>query len=144
MEPRLNARVGVIAVTLWIGLGAVLSGVGGDDPSRVSLYGMVKVDGAPLESGTVYFRIISPSANLVTGGAMVHHGRFALPESDPIVPGTYEVRISGLDTLIPRELLGVNTSVPPESLPECYNSKTILQVQIPRGGKQYLTFELKR
>ena len=32
-----NTRLGVISAALWIGFGAVVFGVGGDDPSRISL-----------------------------------------------------------------------------------------------------------
>ena len=88
MEPRLNARVGVIAVTLSIGFGAVSCPASeGITLPRIALWNG-EGGWCTTRRAIVYFHIISPSANLVTGGAMVHHGRFALPESDPIVPGT--------------------------------------------------------
>lgn len=143
MKPTLQTRLSVIAVTLWLGLGAVLLGAGGDDPSRVSLTGLVNLDGQPLDRGSIYFRMTSPSGDLITGGALIHQGRFSLPETDPIVPGTYMVRVSGLESFIPRELLRDDPSLPREPLPECYNAQSILKVVIPRGGKQSLKFDLK-
>ena len=144
MKPTLRTRLSVVATALWIGVGAVLLGADGEDSSRISLFGTVKVDGKLLERGSVYFTLTSPSESLVTSGAYIHHGRFTLPTTDPLVPGTYQVRISGLESFLSRDMFGGDPSMPAEPLPECYNSKSVLQVVITHGGTRQLEFDLKQ
>jgi hypothetical protein len=144
MKPTLRTGLGVIAAASSIGLVAILFRVGGNDPQRVSLSGTVKVDGTLLERGSIYFTLISPSADLVTAGALIHHGQFTLCDSDPIVPGTYHVRISGLDSFLPREVLSDPDSLPPDPLPDRFHSKSVLQVVIHHAGTNHLEFNLTR
>lgn len=145
MKPTIRVRLGVVAAALWIGLGAVLFGVGGDGYSGVSLSGAVTVEGVPLEHGTIFFLLTSPpSVDLVTAGTVIERGRFKIRPTDPLVPGTYHVRISGLDSFLPREMNPDSPSLPPDPVPECYNSKSVLEVVIPRRGTNILNFDFKR
>jgi hypothetical protein len=146
MNGLLRSRLGLIAAALWVGLGAVFFGVGGDDPSRVFLYGTVKVDGQPLDRGTIQFFRIPQSPDPVSAGAIIDQGRFSLCELDSLVPGTYLVKISGLGL----EGLAVAAGAEAESLslkeplPERYNRKSEIEVVIPHEGTRQLHFDLKR
>jgi len=122
-------------------LGAVICGVGGDDPSRVSLFGTVKVDGKPLDHGLICFILKSPSEQLVLGGGGIDHGHFTLHESDSLVPGSYSVRIDGQvkqGVSVPE---GQDAADMP--LPDRYNTKSELEVVIPCNGTHHLDFNLK-
>lgn len=146
MKAILQSRLGLIAAALWVGLGAVCFGVGGDDPSRVSLLGSIKHDGEPLDHGTIHFFLVPEPAQPITACALIHHGRFVINDSDTLVPGRYMVKVSGL---------GINAlSVPAgrerealllkEPLHARYNEKSELEVVIPHGGTRHLEFNLKR
>ncbi len=146
MKSNLRTRLCLIAAALWIGLGAICFGVGGDDPSRVSLFGNVNLDGAPLGRGTIIFLLVSPSTQPVSASAMIHHGHFAVDDSSFLVPGTYIVKISGLGiegVLVPA---GQAADGYPrvEPLPDRFNKKSELEVVIPHGGSRHLEFNLKR
>jgi hypothetical protein len=142
MKPTLLARLSVLAAVLWIGLGAVLFGVGGDDPSRVSLFGSVTIDGKPLEHGTICFFLISPSAKNVSGGGFIDHGNFVLSDSSDLVPGSYVVTIRELPDRTAQIAAGTGAEARP--LPDRFNMKTELEVEIPHGGSRRLEFLLKR
>ena len=146
MKNALRTRLGVLAASLWIGLGAICFGVGGDDPSRVSILGSVKVDGEPLDRGTIYLLLVSPSTHPASGSAFIHHGHFAINETDSLVPGTYMVKISGLGVealAVPagQEAVALSQTEP---LPDRYNEKSELEVVIAHGGTRHLAFDLKR
>jgi hypothetical protein len=130
MKSLLRTRLGIITAALWIGLGAVIFGVGGDDPSRISLVGSVKVDGKPLNHGTICFFLVTEPSQPVSDGTTVHHGEFALLDSSTLVPGTYSVWINGIDE-------GA------KPLPDRFNSKSVLDVVITHGGTCHLAFDLK-
>ena len=113
MKPTPQTRLSVIAADLRIGLGAVLFGEGGDDPSRISLFGTVNVDGKPLERGTIGFFLISPSPKDVSGGGLIDRGRFVLNNSDSLVPGTYLVVIRQLPDTAARHSTGKESETRP-------------------------------
>jgi hypothetical protein len=142
MKSILSSRLSVIAAALWIGLGAIFFGVGGDSPSRVSLFGSVKLDGAPLDHGTIYFLRLD-SSQPASGASKISHGHFSVGDDDLLEPGTYEVRISGLDVIVVREAQGEGATVQADPVPDCYNFKSVIQVVIPRGGSRHLEFDLK-
>ena len=108
MKQFLRTRLSVIAAALWIGLGAIFFGVGGDDPSHVALVGNINVDGQPLDRGTISFFLVSPTTQPVSGGAFIRHGRFTLDQASALVPGRYLVRVSGLGVEAMLALAGRN------------------------------------
>ena len=142
MKPTLQARLSVIAAVLWVALGAVLFGVGGDDPTHVSFFGSVKVDGKPLERGTICFFLVSPSSEGASGSGYIHHGRFVLDDSDYLVPGTYNVMIRGLPESDVPGAAGEESRTEP--LPERFKLKRDVELEISRGGSRRLEFHLKR
>lgn len=145
MKPTLRARLGVVAAALWIGLGAIFFGVGGDDPSRVLLSGSVKIDGQPLDHGTIYFLPVSSATEPTSGSALVDHGEFAVSDDASMTPGTYTVKISGLglEGLTARAGEEGNAALV-EPLPRRYNEESELEVVIPHCGTRHLEFNLNR
>jgi hypothetical protein len=144
MKRTLRLRLSVIAVALWIGLGAILFGVGGDDPSRLSLMGNVRLDGKPLDAGVIYFLLASPAPPQVMDATRIHHGHFKISDSDSMVPGTYQVRISGLECVLIPEAQGTGASLPTDPMPDRFNRKSELEVFLPHGGTFHLEFDLKQ
>ena len=142
MKSLLRTQLGTLTAALWIALGAVFFGVGGDDPSRVTLVGTVKLDGRPLDNGTICFFLKSPSEQPVSGGGGIDHGHFTtLENSLPLVPGTYRVWIVGQVKQGVSVPAGQDAADVP--LPDRYNTKSELEVFIPNNGTHQLDFNLK-
>jgi hypothetical protein len=141
-------RFEIIAVAFAMGLGAIVFGLGSVDPSRISLSGAIKLDGEPLERGTIRFILVSGADQPVADVAFIHLGDYAIARSDSMVPGTYLVRISGLGEEAmsaaagPAEADGATSR--PETVPARYNQESVLRVNIPRNGAHQLDFNLKR
>ena len=76
MKSLLRTRLGIITAALWVALGAVFFGEGGDDPSRVTLVGTVKVDGRPLDHGTISFFLKPLLEHAVSDAGGIDHGHF--------------------------------------------------------------------
>ncbi|MGC8641859.1 MAG: hypothetical protein ACP5XB_18490 [Isosphaeraceae bacterium] len=141
MTSAFQMRLCVTAAILWVALGAVLFGVGGDDPTHVSLFGSVKVDGKPVERGAISFFLITPTSGGMTDVGSIHHGRFVLDRSNYLVPGTYNVMIQRLPDTDVRDGAGEESKTSP--LPERSNPISELELEIPRGGSSRLEFSIK-
>jgi hypothetical protein len=77
-------------------LACLLAGVGcaSEDPhGRVSVTGTVTFEGRPLDTGVIEFLPSEPQQG-VSARAMIKDGRFAVPRSQGLPPGTYRVVIS--------------------------------------------------
>jgi hypothetical protein len=149
MISSLPTRLSWVAAALGIGLLAVLAGVGGGDLSRVSIAGKMSVDGVPLSQGTIGFVAMSGSQP-VTDASLIREGGYLIASSETLVPGKYQVRISGLGpqaVVVPTDQLaqsGLSSTNPQEPLPARYNDQTVLTVEIPGRGYHTLNFDLKR
>lgn len=62
--------------------------------SDLPVGGTVTVDGAPLEEGTIHFRLVGNSTAKEVGAA-VHEGEFTLPMGHKLGPGEYNVSVEG-------------------------------------------------
>ena len=141
MKSLLRTRLGIITASLWVALGAVFFGVGGDDPSRVTLVGTVKVDGRPLDHGTIRFFLKPLLKQPVLDVGGIDRGHFTLEGRSPLVPGTYCVWILGQVKQGVSVPAGQDAAEVP--LPDRYNTKSELEVVIPHNGTHHLDFNLK-
>ena len=136
----------VILTAFALGMVAVLCGVGGDDPSRISLAGTVSLDGAPLE-GTIRFVLVSDSDRPHVDVSLIEHGEYAIPSSDSLVPGTYLVQIrtyaQEATTFSHRRIGDQPRQAPNLRVPSRYNEQSVLRVKIERGGLSKFDFDLK-
>jgi len=137
----------VILGVFSVGMVAVLCGVGGDDPSRVSVAGIVKVDGKPLAGGNIRFIMSTPSDQLHVDVSLVQEGEYAIPNSELLIPGRYEIQIrSDAQEAASRNFKRNADAIPPEQrfrVPSQYNEESVLQVDIQRGGLSRFDFDLK-
>ena len=147
MRSPLQMTYRVILGAFSVGLVAVLSGVGGSDPSRVSVAGTVMIDGKPLESGTIRFIMTTPSEQLHVDVSVIQDGVYAIPNSDSLIPGTYLIQIkSYAQEAVPKDIKSNADEIPPELrvlVPSRYNEKSVLQIQIQHGGLSKFDFDLK-
>ena len=138
----------MLSAALWIALGAIVCGVGGDDPSRVSVAGTLMLDGKPLESGTIRFFMTSPSEQIHVGVSLVENGEYAISSSGELVPGTYLVQIrSSAQEEIPTSSKRNAHDIPPDQsirVPSRYNDESVLRVTIHSRGLSKFDFDLKK
>jgi hypothetical protein len=134
---------------LALSAAALPAGCGGtaDQLPREAISGTVTFKGEPLKAGTIQFLPTSPR-EVTAGGAVIVDGKYTIGKSEGLVPGRYQVLISGAQAApaaARSELPGASPPVPPakEPIPAKYNSKSELTADVKNGGRNTLAFELK-
>lgn len=121
------------------------SGCGTD--SRATVSGTVKLDGAPLDNGTLEFR--TPTGTGVLALAPITNGAFRVTADANLQPGKYKIVISS-----PKKSgkkIAAGSPAPPgtmvdevvESIPSRYNSKSELEKTVVAGANT-LDFNLTK
>ena len=132
--PRSSLRQYVIMVTclLLVGCGTRSGRV---EPKRVPVAGIVIVDGKPLESGTIYFKV--PSQGLIDAGQIVQ-GRFVAKA----IPGRCKVELSVPErTTTPRRGLPDFEGMR-DKLPSHLNNDSTLVAEITAEGPNEFSFDV--
>jgi hypothetical protein len=123
-------------------------GCAGDDLSRQPVSGVVSMDGSPLSQGAIVFYpdTSMPHEDTVMGGAMINGGHFALPRSEGLVPGYYEISINSGETNEPRRRdtrdPGNDRAVQKDRIPAKYNTHTTLVIEIKDAAIKEMTIRL--
>jgi hypothetical protein len=126
----------------------VFCGVGGNDPSRISLKGQVTLDGKPLESGTIRFILSSYAEQPHVDVSLIEDGEYTISSSDRLIPGTYEVQIRSAAQEAEARIFKIDVDeIPPEQrmrIPARYNKHSVLEVEIRHAGLSRFDFDLKK
>jgi len=148
MRWALQTHLGIVATALWIALGAILCGAGGDDPSRVSVAGTVLLDGKPLEHGTIQFLSSLQAEFPHADVSLIQNGKYAIMSSQFLVPGSYRIQIrSYAQERVPTSIKKNAYELPPEKwvrVPARYNDESVLRVKIQSRGLSKIDFDLKQ
>jgi hypothetical protein len=119
-----------------VGMVAVFCGLGGDDTSRVSVAGRVRIDGTPLESGSIRFISSLEADQPHVDEALIQNGEYAISGSDSLVPGTYMIQIiSDAHEEAPTN--------PQSHVLARYNEQSLLRVKIHSSGLNRFDLDLK-
>jgi hypothetical protein len=118
----------------------------GNDLDLQEVSGSASFNARPLDNGTVSFSPLDPKG--LAGGSVIADGKYLIPRQKGLPPGKYTVRISSADRksgdsrATPR---APGESPPPlkELLPERYNFKSELSVEVKSGGANTFNFELR-
>jgi hypothetical protein len=127
--------VGVLMGMLALGS----SGCGGssDGLPREAVSGSVNLEGQPLAKGTIQFASNSDKVP-TTATAGIIDGKYSIPRSEGLVPGTYKVAISSFDevaeTKSPHGAPGKVGPAPKNLVPKEYNTASQLTAEV-RGGQ---------
>ncbi len=130
---------GILAVLLTLAVGGC-----GASSERIPISGTVKYKGQPLTTGMITFSPKDSSKGTIEGAAIAD-GRYGFPSDKGLLPGAYKVAITASDASAAQ----VATDTPPgaprrfkEILPERYNKKSTLNVEVSPTGKRTFDFDL--
>jgi hypothetical protein len=138
-------------VALILGSGAILAAVLSrgcgpvDFSNRQAISGSVTLDGQPLDDGAI---LLEPPSLYEAGtavGATIRGGSFTIPRDRGPMPGTYRVRIySSSGVQAPPAAGQTEHTLRPmvERLPEVYNTKSEMRVDVTDGGSNRFRFDL--
>jgi hypothetical protein len=125
-------------------LSAATTGCGPDNPlGRKALSGTVKMDGSPLENGTIEFQ---PLDGGVQSGDVITGGTYSIPAHQGATPGKYRVVI--IDTyetppLKEGQMPGDDLPPPPKSkIPPSWNSKSQQTIEVKKEGPFKFDFDI--
>ncbi|QDV74708.1 hypothetical protein [Botrimarina mediterranea] len=111
----------------------------GPQTDRLGISGQVRLDGAPLDEGSI--RFTSRGDTPMAAGALVREGRFQIPAEKGLLPGDYAVVIRSPDNDAPKILYeGFPTA--PDRVPSQYNAESTLTANVARGEENRFEFEL--
>ncbi len=130
-----------------------IAGCGSGDPlGRLPIAGTVQWEGSPLKTGTIRFEPFDtqPGDKRTAAGATIRDGKFALSSTEGVPPGKYSVAItasedtSGPTSSDPVEAMSQVSKqpVPKQLIPERYNRRTELVVEVKPNGPNMFPFDL--
>lgn len=146
MTSLLAQRLSALLMAVVAGL--VATGFVENETPRVTIRGRVTIDGQPLMQGVIGFRAAEPS-HLAAAASEVVDGYYEIHAERNLVPTLYAVSVTSLPCQPSPTSTG--DSAPPlgpdgsaETVPCRYNSRSVLTVEIPKGGLHRIDFELRR
>jgi hypothetical protein len=147
-SPRILRGQFLRRICAWFSvIGIVLMSGCGPRSDRLEVTGNVKLDGAPLDQGSIRFTSTG-TEKLSASGATIANGEFHLPQEKGLPPGAYLVDISSPDTSAP---LAVQKSppgepaLPPtarERIPAEYNSDSKHTIDVTADGDNHFEFDI--
>lgn len=120
-------------------LTVVVVGCGESDPlGRRPVSGEVTLEGQPLAQGTISFE---PSEKGTSAGATIADGRYSISTEVGLPPGKYVVRISSpTGGVATPEAPGESDQLATEQIPEDFNAKSIVKVDVLKEGQNTFNF----
>ena len=126
-------------MTLAMGLASVCLAVAGcGGPDGVVSTGTVTLDGKPVGLGSIVFKPVDPG--VAAEGSMIQAGKFRVVGKAG--KRRVEISASGPPPGTPDPPTGPVTFV--EMIPDRYNTKTTLEVEVKERGPNAFTFDLTR
>jgi hypothetical protein len=118
----------------------------GKRSDKLAVTGEVKLNGAPLEDGSIKFTSLGGEA-VISSGAMVQNGRYEVPQQHGLKPGKYHVSISAPDPKAPPVMRratpgGPAIPVAPDRIPPEFNSKSKQEVEVTGDGDNHFVFNI--
>jgi hypothetical protein len=125
---------------------AAVAGCAGKDPyGREGLAGVVTFRGRPLEAGIVEFLPPDPNQG-ISARALIHDGKFAIPQVQGVPPGTYRVLITSPEPNTKDEPVGPpGMKMPPlgqERIPAKFNRDSQLTVEVRANDANTFDFKI--
>jgi hypothetical protein len=135
----------IVGIALLGGLALCGACSQGNALNQQAVSGSVTLDGRPLEHATIQFTPLDNPKGLF-GGTLVNAGQYQITRDKGLPPGKYAVRISAAHRTEKAAVAGppgTGTSSPAkERLPERYNSKTEIQIEVKSNGGNKFDFDM--
>ena len=115
---------------------------------RLPVAGMVRLDGEPLDRGTILFapdRLNSAKPGGVSSGAQIEDGKYSIAEHKGLTPGSYAARVYSSDEeaeLVEPQVPGPGIKTVRERIPARYNLRTELKLEID-GSEKKVVFDVE-
>jgi hypothetical protein len=118
-----------------------------DDLPREGVSGSVTMDGQPLAKGTIQFAPTSDKIpTTITAG--INDGKYSVPHTEGLVPGTYKVAISSFnevaETPEPHHAPGKVGPAPKNLIPKQFNTASTLTAEVKGGEANTFDFEITK
>jgi hypothetical protein len=122
---------------LFVAMAIISSGGCGDGSKRGAVEGGVKLDGKPVENGSILFTPIQETRGAVAGGE-IHNGRYRLSAKTGPAVGWNRVEIHAMlktGKMVPKAFGAPGEMVPEqfEAVPPKFNSESTLKYEIKSG-----------
>ncbi len=128
----------VMAVVLAM---APMTGCGRSN-GRFGLSGSVRLDGVSIDGGTIELTPVDGPV-LTTAGSVIVDGRYTVTAKQGLLPGIYRVRVFWAERPNgPGTIGGVSAPPPQERIPDRYNSKSELTVEVQAHSANRFDFDL--
>lgn len=111
------------------------------------LHGSVRLDGRPLTKGMIQFFPVESDHNRGGGGEIIN-GDYVIPDQFGLPRGKYQVYVSSLRgaelaQVVEARLNGEEPSELKEEVPERYNAKSEIYIDLTKGNLLEVDFDLK-
>ena len=116
------------------------AGCGHDGPDRVEVSGKVTFDGAPVQSGRIWFRP-QPGSHVPPAGAWISNGQYHVTHHGGVPVGAYTVEITARRpvpgfAISAEEAAAIDEDVPTQQyIPARYNAESTLTFIIEEGSR---------
>jgi hypothetical protein len=133
-------------VIAWLASVFLIAGCSEPNPlGRRPIHGKISFQGKPVDYGSIQFQPEVPQRGVSSGG-MIADGSYQLKLAAGLPPGPYQVMISSPDRGKQEKMEGPpgdERTLSAERIPQKYNLKSTLKVEVPKGrGSHTLNFEL--
>ena len=136
-------RLSDLGMVLLLGL---TGGCGAGDPwNRQAISGVVTLDGRALDEGAILLEPLASDGPGLAVGATIRRGSFAIARAQGPPPGSYRVRVySSSGRQAPPDKGQTERTRRPmvECLPDIYNTKSELQMDVVADGPNRLQLHL--
>lgn len=132
-----------MAIVGLIGLGLLGCGPKSD---RLRIRGVVRLDGAAVERGSIRFTSLDQSSSM-SAGAMIRDGEFDIPQQRGLPPGEYRLSISSPDRTGPKVPYSAGPGRPTimvtrDRVPSGYNTESQHTIELEASKKNYFEFDI--
>ena len=129
----------MISMGLWVGCS-------GNSSGRCAISGSVKVDGAPLEKGSIGFQPLE--GGKTSSGAIISKGNFSIPRDKGLPVGKYRVEVNaaapggGGKAAAADAAPGDAPPPPKELIPAEWNESSTHTIEVKKEGPFIFPFEI--
>jgi hypothetical protein len=130
---------------MWTAAVLALGGCGAQS-DRLEISGMVTLDDAPIDRGSIRFTSVGDQ-RAMAAGAMIKDGAYLIPQEKGLLPGVYHLEIHAPDADAPPIMIsttpgGPGIPVAPDRIPPEYNIESDKTITVTADGANEFNFDI--